>query len=186
MEIKKAMEIYFDKQRDFWQSKFGTLPKVPYNNENQINNPTIIPDSVDEEDYVEWQPITQEVENIDFSELEARTGIKINPKIKQYYNSYWFLSLVGEIDNTILDFSTIPYGIDIVGLAERCYLSGIEKFPDGRAHFGLGYAYVDGDDSYLIYVENETTIVKCLQVEDNIVIEMGALEDVISKMDVGM
>ena len=183
MEIKKAMEIYFDKQRDFWQSKYGIYPKLPYN--SAIDKRMIVPDSLTDSGYIQWKPLLQE-ENVDFSEIEARLGIKINPKIRQYFNSYWFLSLIGDIDDATLDFATLPYGIDIVELAERCYLSGIDKFSDEKVHFELGFADIDGDDSYLIYVENETAMVKCVQVEDNIVIEMGALEDVISKMDVGM
>ena len=180
METKNALEFFFNKQRDFWQSKYGIFPKLPYN--KAIHECMIIPNT-NKKGYIQWKPIPQE-EKVDFSELEARLNITINPQIKQYFTSYWFLSLIGEIDDTTLDFLIIPYGINIMNLVERHYNLGKTNFPDEDVCFELGFADVNGDDSYLIYVDNETTMVKCVQLEDDNVIEMGALDEVISKMDV--
>ena len=181
--MKNILEHFFNRQRDYWQSEDGTYPQLPYN--NAMNECMIVQNSLDDDGYIQWKPVLQE-ERVDYSELETRLNIKINPKIKQYFTSYWFLSLIGKLGETTLDFLCVPYGVNILNLVEEHYNLGKRNFPDENACFEFGFADIDGDDSYLIYVDNETTIVKCVQIEDNVSIELGVLEDVISKMDVGI
>ena len=181
MEIKEAMEIYFEKQLKYWQSEYGTYPERPYREE--INEIMIIENSLDSENYIQWKPVKQD-KSIDFSKLESKLNITINSKIKQFFSSYWFLSMIGDIGDIQLHFISIPYGINVLDLIERYYNYGKRNFPD-NIYFGLGIANVDDDDSYLIYVDNETTIVKCVQVIDNVSIELGTLEKVILEMEAG-
>ena len=193
LEIKNALENYFDKQRGFWQSSFGTFPQKPYD-EKCEDNPTIIPNTLDEEDYVQWHPVEQ-TPSIDFSKLEQKLNCMINPKIKQLFTSYWYYDLVGVLNNVTVNYSCIrlvlyfvpiPYGIEVLELLEDCYNYADSKFHNKNIHFEIGIALVGGDDSYLLYIDNETTMVKCVQISDQIVIEVGFLEDVLSNMDVGV
>lgn len=182
MNVKSAFEICFMKQRDFWQSNYGVFPRTPYN--IAINERMIIPNSLNN-GYIQWQPLRQET-SVDLSALEQKLNLSIHPQIKQYFTSYWFLSMIGDIDNITLDFRSVPYGIDILKLVEECCATGVNNLPKGNIHFELGYASVENDDSYLIYIDNETAGVKCVQPEDNDVKELGSLEYVISEMEAGM
>ena len=182
MTTKEAFEIYFKKQRDFWQSNYGIFPRIPYN--KAINESLLIPGSL-RNGYVQWQPLQQETK-VDLSDLEQRLNLSIHPQIKQYFTSYWFLSLIGDIGNITLEFCSVPYGMDILKLVEECYVTGVKNFPTGNIYFEFGYASVDNDDSYLIYIDNEEAGVKCIQIEDNIKIELGSLEYIISEINVGM
>ena len=182
MNIEDAFKIYFKKQYDYWQSNYGSSPRAPFN--KSIDKHMIIPNSLNN-GYIQWQPLRQEV-SVDLSDLEQRLNLSIHIQIRQYFTSYWFLSLDGAIGNITLDFCSIPYGMDITKLIEECYAIGAKNSPAGNIYFELGYASVDGDDSYLIYVDNETACVRCVQLEDNIVMEIGTLEKVISEMDVVM
>ena len=182
MNIEDAFKIYFKKQYDYWQSSYGSSPRIPFN--KSIDKHMIIPDSLNN-GYIQWQPLRQEV-SIDLSDLEQRFNFSIHAKIRQYFTSYWFLSLDGAIGNITLDFCSIPYGIDIPKLIEECYTIGAKNSPSGSTYFAFGYASVDGDDSYLIFVDNKTADVLCVQLEDDIVIELCSLEKVISEMDVVM
>ena len=182
MEIKEAMEIYFEKQLKYLQSEYGNYPETPYGEE--INEIMIVENSLDNENYIQWKPVKQD-KSIDFLKLESKLNITINSKIKQFFSSYWFLSMVGDIGDIELHFIPIPYGINVLDLIEEYYSYGKQNFPDSGICFELGNANVDGDDSYLIYVDNETTIVKCVQVIDNVSIELGTLEKVISEMEAG-
>ena len=186
MAIKDALENFFIKQRDFYQTNYGTFPTAPYNDEDEQSNPTIIPDSLDEEDYIQWKPVLQN-QLIDFSDLEKKYNITINPQIKQYFTTYWFLSdIAGVISDTTLYFRAVPYGINVLDLVENCYNNTKYKFSNNSILLQIGFAVVGGDDSYLIYVDNETTNVKCVQLEDEDVIELGTLEEVLATMAVGM
>jgi len=182
MNIRSAFEIYFRKQQDFWLLNYKIPPRVPYN--KAINERMIIPGSLSN-GYVQWQPLQQEAK-VDLSDLEQRLKLLIHPQIKQYFTSYWFLSLIGDIGNATLDFRSIPYGIDIIKIIEECYKTGVNYSKSGNIYFEFGYASVDNDDSFLIYVDNKSAGVRCVQLEDNIVIELGSLEYVISEMDAGM
>ena len=135
--------------------------------------------------YIQWRPLRQE-KNLDLSDLEKRLNVSIHTQIRQYFTSYWFLSLDGAIGNITFDFCSIPYGIDIPKLIEECYTIGAKNSPTGSIYFEFGYASVDGDDSYLIFVDNKTAAVICTLLEDDIVMELGSLEKVISEMDVVM
>ena len=180
MGMKNAFEIYFKKQRDYWQAKYSSFPQMPYN--KAINGRMIIPNTI-KEGYVQWQPVLQD-RSVDFFLLEKELNLFIHPHIKEYFTSYWFLSLVGLFGNNKLRFTIIPCGIDILELAEESIKWGMKNFPEKKNQFELGFATVDGDDSFLIYVDNKTTYVNLVQLEDGIEISLGVLEKVISEMEV--
>ena len=182
MGMKNALEIYFKKQREYWQAKYSTFPQMPYN--KAIDECMIIPNSL-KDGYIQWQPIPQD-KTVDFSGLERKLNLSIHPRIKEYFTSFWFLSVVGNVGGKILEFTTVPYGINIPEQVENCYKFGVGKFPNDDVHFELGSALIDDDDSYLIYVDNENAQIKCLQPEDNAVITIGSLEETITVMKVSM
>ena len=119
MEIKNAMEIYFNKQREFWQTNFGTFTELSYH--DKIDECMIIPDSLNNEGNIQWQPVLQ-ITSIDFSELEKNLDLNIHHQIKQFFTSYWYLSLIGIIENTVLYFVSIPYGRDVLKLVKNAMI----------------------------------------------------------------
>ena len=182
MGMKNAFEIYFKKQHEYWQSRYATFPQVPYN--KSIDERMII-QNTKKDGYIQWQPIPQDT-GVCFSNLEKKLNLTIHPRIKEYFSSYWFLSMVGKVAEGNLEFTAIPYGINIVGLVEESYSHGVGKFPNGGVNFELGSAIIDDDDSFLIYVNNNNASIKCLQPEDKTVIVFGSLEETITIMKVGM
>ena len=186
METKEALERFFIKQHEFYQTNFGTFPTAPYNDEDEQSNPTIIPGSLDEEEYIQWKPVSQNI-LVDFTEFEKKNNIKLNSQIKQYFTTYWFLSdIAGVISETTLYFKAVPYGINILSLVENCFINAKDMFSDNNTFFQIGFAVVGGDDSYIIFVDNATAAVKCVQLENKNVIELGTLSEVLITMAVGM
>lgn len=180
MSIKNALEIYFNNQREYWQAKYQTFPQMPYN--KAIDERMIVKDSL-KDGYIQWQPILQD-KTVDFSDLERELNFSIHPHIKEYFTSFWFLSMVGTLNGNTLRFTTIPYGVNIIDLVKESCKWGSINFSDDKNQFELGFAKIGNDDSYLLYVDNDTASIRCIQLEENIELHLGDLDKVISKLEV--
>ncbi|MCL2080097.1 MAG: SecY-interacting protein Syd [Oscillospiraceae bacterium] len=180
MSMKNTLEIYFQKQREYWQEKYQTFPQMPYS--KAIDERMIVKDSL-KDGYIQWQPIHQN-NTVDFTALERKLNISIHPRIKEYFTSFWFLSMVGTIKGNILRFTAVPYGISIIDLVNESYRWGSTNFVENKKQFEFGFAKIGNDDSYLLYVDNDTASIRCIQLEENIELHLGDLDKVISKMEV--
>lgn len=66
MEIKKALEHYYKELINVWGTKYGTYPKVPWDEEI---DPLLYLSNPDEEEYVYWKPI-EKIDLDNFTEIE--------------------------------------------------------------------------------------------------------------------
>jgi hypothetical protein len=174
------MEIFFGKQLEYWLSHYSSYPKTPYN--ESLDKRMLIENSF-ENGYIQWKPLRQDT-SVDFSSIEDKLKVSFHPQIKEYFASYWFLSMIGRIDDKQLRFTIIPSGINIINLIEDRVKWVIQNFPNRSAQIELGFATVNGDDSYLIYVDNATANVSCVQMEDKHEVMLDTLEKVIAEMEV--
>ncbi len=85
------MQRYFESYLLKWSDWNGTHPQVPFNVE--IDKRLYIGEK-DEDGYIFWKPKEKD-EYDNFQELEKELNANLYSDIKEYYNSYWFLEMIG-------------------------------------------------------------------------------------------
>ncbi|NRG00887.1 SecY-interacting protein Syd, partial [Paenibacillus dendritiformis] len=88
MSVKKELAHYFDELLSYWNNTFGTLPKIPFDEEA---NPLLYQGEPDEDEYVSWKPIVKEEQEY-FEAIETNINLHLHPSIKEYFTSFWFLN----------------------------------------------------------------------------------------------
>jgi hypothetical protein len=180
--LKEAFDIYFSGLNKFWRDRYGTFPKVP--NRKTIDNSLVIPNSL-EKGYVQWQPRLQQ-KSYDFRELQKEIGCDIHPQIIDYFTTYWFLGLNGNINDVNLDLRILPSTIDVNKLIKECYNLALQNFSDKETCFEIGNACIDEDDNFLVYVSNSTCEVFCMQFDINRRVKVtSSLYELISNLKAG-
>src|SRR5215204_5880546 len=93
MNVRSAMDHYFEKLLDVYSKKIPPYPVIPFDEDVRdfiyIGEP-------DEFEWIGWKPVVKK-EKHDLNELSNLLGVKIHPSVDQYYNSYWFCILGGRI-----------------------------------------------------------------------------------------
>ncbi|MBQ7046986.1 MAG: SecY-interacting protein Syd [Oscillospiraceae bacterium] len=184
MSMKEAFETFFEKNNNSWKNQWGTLPTVS-KCEKYANCP-LITSTVNGENELEWQPKLQ-TEPIDFKPLEEELGFSINPQIKEYLSTYWFLPLEGSTDivNQLVLEEVLPkpqhkFLEDVkfsFNKKELHYISDGEYFLIG------GFCCIEEDDSYLVHVDNDTGEVFAVQNFDKVSIKIAdSIEELLLNM----
>lgn len=91
LQVKEALDHYFQKLLEYWNDTFGVLPQIPFDDEM---NPLLYESEQDEDDYVSWKPKIKE-KHEDFEAIETYIDVRLHPSIKEYFQSFWFLNLQG-------------------------------------------------------------------------------------------
>ncbi|MBE6844146.1 MAG: hypothetical protein E7508_00335 [Ruminococcus sp.] len=184
MSMKEAFDTFFEKNNNSWRKKWGTFPTVS-KSEKYADCPLII-STIEEENELEWKPKLQ-TEPIEFKHLEEELGFSINPQIKEYLSTYWFLPLCGSTDTVgqlvldeVLPKSQHKLSEDVKFLfnkKELHYMSEGEYFLIG------GFCCIEGNDSYLVHVDNDTGEVFAVQNFDKVSIKIAdSIEDLLMNM----
>ena len=160
------------------------MPTIP-NCEKYANCPLTI-STVNGEKDLEWQPKLQ-TEPIDFKPLEEELGFSINPQIKEYLSTYWFLPLEGSTDTVeqlVLD--------EVLPKPQQKFLEDVKFFfnkkelhymSEGEYFLIGGFCMIERDDSYLVHVDNDTGEVFAVQNFDKVSIKIAdSIEDLLKKM----
>ena len=184
MSMKEAFDTFFEKSNNSWKRQWGTLPTVP--NCEKFANCPLITSTVNEKKDLEWQPKLQ-TEPIDFKPIEKSLGFEINDQIKEYLSTYWFLSLEGRtgmVEQLVLD--------EVLPKSQQRFLEDVEFFFNKKELHYLehgnyfligGFCSIDGDDSYLIHVNNDTGEVTAVQNFDKVSIKIAdSIEDLLMNM----
>lgn len=184
MSMKEALDTFFEKNNNSWKRQWGTLPTIP-NCEKYANCPLTI-STVNGEKDLEWQPKLQ-TEPIDFKPLEEELGFSINPQIKEYLSTYWFLPLEGSTDTVeqlVLD--------EVLPKPQQKFLEDVKFFfnkkelhymSEGEYFLIGGFCMIERDDSYLVHVDNDTGEVFAVQNFDKVSIKIAdSIEDLLKKM----
>lgn len=184
MSMKEAFENFFAKMNNLWNENMNCYPKYPYIEKYQPNilKKLFIPGTYSN-GYVQWQPKLQD-NNVNFEEVERELGCKIHSQIKDYFSTYWFLRLNGKVGENIIYLNPIFPNVDILSIVKNCIEKGKYHYQQSEIFFAIGFASVDGDDSYGVCVNNETCEVTCVQFQDRISIKIAdSLEELLNIMD---
>jgi hypothetical protein len=148
MSVKGTMTNYFQRLLDYWNEKYNTFPKAPW---DEDINPLLYLSEPDEEEYVFWKPVEKKaVEN--FSMIEAEIEMPLHHSIKEYFNSYLFLSLEGLYHSKYICFEPVEPGKDV-----RSYFKNLKNYEENQ---GKEFRYIQigfiSPDEMAINVDNET------------------------------
>ena len=160
--MKEAFEVFFKKNNDSWMRTIGTLPKVVKSKFNE--NCGLFVSEKDGDGEIQWQP-KEQTEKVDFSFAEETLGFSIQPQIKEFFNTYWFLELEGSTDevNQIQINPVLPT-MDIVELAKKSFNVRGYRFNKDDNYFLLAsFCEINGDDGYAVLVANTTGKVYAVQ-----------------------
>lgn len=186
MSMKEAFDIFFEEMTQNYLKKKGVPPKAPCNEEKYPTG-LFLMDTLDENGYAQWKPKLQG-NAVSFENIEKELGFKIHPQIKDYLSTYWFLDLDGRLqtqeNKIVLRLNGLtPYN----DLNERI-VSGFDNeqshYLSDHKYFLIGtYCMIDGNDSYLIHVNNDTGEVTAVEVMDKISITLAnSIEELLMNM----
>lgn len=148
MEIKTALERYFKELMNVWETKYGTYPKAPWDEEM---DPLLYISNPDEEGYVYWKPIEKnKIDN--FIEIEKEISMNIHNAIKEYFNSYWFLYIQGFYGARLVNLEPVEPGKSIV---EFIRIMKRYEENEGREFRYIQMGFVSPEEMAIIF-DNET------------------------------
>lgn len=149
--MKNAISNYYLKLDALWLEKRKSNPKIPFNSK--------MPEFMyygekSESGYISWR-IHEIKRTFNFIVLDNKIGFNLNSEIKQYFSSYYFLMMKGDIDNIKINLTPITPLIDIeTFFSERVRISKEENKDIQK--IVIGTAEIDGADGYLINYDNRS------------------------------
>ena len=183
MGMKEAFETFFEEMDRNSLVVVGELPTIPY---VEGANELLLMETL-KDGYVVWRPKLQE-NKFSFESVERELGFKIHPQIKQYYNTYYFRSLQARImsDEGLVIFylDGILPGVDLAKMVKGNISDGETHYIRNKVFFKIGtYCKIDGVDSYLVHVNNETCEVTAVEVGDRHSVKLAdSIEDLLMNM----
>jgi hypothetical protein len=148
MSVKKALNKYFKELLDYWNRKYGTLPKTSW---DEDVNPLLFQAEPDEEEYIYWKPKLKD-RHEDFDKIEKMIGITINSTVKEYFDSYWFLEIEGFYNSKRINLEPNEPDKDIVR-----YFQNMKQY---EKNIGNLFRYIQigviSPEDMSIAVDNET------------------------------
>ncbi len=186
MSMKEAFDTFFEEMTQNYLKKKGVPPKAPCNEEKYPTGLFLL-ETLDDEGYAQWKPRPQE-NTVSFENVEKELGFSINPQIKEFLSTYWFLALDGRIhtsnENVVLRLDGLtPYN----DLYERI----ISAFDNEQTHYLYDHKYfligtycmINGNDSYLVQVNNDTGEVTAVDVMDKRSVKLAnSIEELLVNM----
>ncbi len=174
MSMKDAFDAFFEKNSNSWKKAWGTLPRASKNDKYKNSSLIINKDNIKDE--FEWQPELQD-KHIDFSAIEKELGFEINPQIKAFLTTYWFMPLEGKtstVDQLVLDELLPKTQVDFSQYVKDCFNKKQYHYLDTGEYFLIGsFCCINGNDSYMVHVNNETGEVTAVQNFDKISIKIA-------------
>ncbi|MDM5186242.1 SecY-interacting protein Syd [Bacillus sp. DX4.1] len=113
--MKKIMQEYFERFVLKWNEFNGTFPQIPINEDLDT---LMYIGQKDEEGYISWKPVEKN-EYHDFKEFEEKLNVILHPDIKEYFNSFWFLEMIGWIEDYNINLFPVAPGVEPYLFMER-------------------------------------------------------------------
>lgn len=165
--VKEAMEYFLTKHNIGYLYKWRTFPKCPIRKD--IVDCGLVISEPDRDGYYQWKPQKQTAP-VDFASIEAKLGFSVHKDIKALVSSYFYFTLGGDMDEKNFD---IPPLLPITNI-EKYVLDRFEKESYAgdydfilKGHFfHLGGVCIDGDDAFVLEVNNETGEVLAVEYMD--------------------
>lgn len=147
--IQKTLSEYWAELLTSAEIPVDKLPFDCIDNEDDRIEHFIFINSSPGDEWVRWKPKIK-TRFHDFKDIEEKFGIQVHQEIKDYFNSFWFLSLGGRFGNYCIDLLEVVPGIELEGF--QWMLEGCESVDDFR-FFSIGS---EGEGSHSVYFCNET------------------------------
>ena len=186
MSMKEAFDTFFEEMDRNSMNFWGKLPRIPYTKGN-VSDELILTETRDDEGYAVWIPQLQE-KVFSFENVEEELGFKIHPQIKQYFNTYYFRRLEAKIMSyegvVCFALDSILPSTDLAKCVKGSIADGETHYIRNKVFFLIGtYCNIDGIDSYLVHVNNETCEVTAVEVGDRHSVKLAdSIEDLLMNM----
>ena len=165
--IKDAMEYFFAKNTIGYLKKWRSYPKSPIRKD--IVNCGLVISEPDRDGYYQWKPVEQTTP-VDFANIEAKLGFSLHPDIKDFVASYYYFRLDADIEGANIDIHPLlpitPTEKLVIDRFEKESYAGDYEFILNGQFYQLGSACIDGDDSFILEVNNETGEVLAVEYMD--------------------
>lgn len=109
MTVKTAMTSYFEWLIAETNRRHHGLPRTPLVEDAE---PTLYVGEPDANEYIQWRPM-EKTSVHDLGPLERRFGISFHSSIFEYFNSYWFLQLGGQLDRRSIELMPVVPGLEL-------------------------------------------------------------------------
>lgn len=164
--VKEALEYFFARNNIAYLKKFRSFPTCPLD-DNEDSQMFISEPDMD--GYCQWQPALQD-EAVDFEGIENELGFKVHNDIKQLVSSWYYFRLEGRIKRTNFDIYSVTPDMDmnevVTSRFDKESYSGGYEFVEKEKFFLMGGCCINGDDSFLIEVNNATGEVYAVEYMD--------------------
>ena len=184
MSMKEAFDTFFEKNNNSWKKVWRTLPRVSKIPKYSQSPLVVNEDNINGE--LEWQPQLQDM-TVDFKLIEEELGFEIHPQVKEYLTTYWFMPLKGKtsiVDQLVLEELLPQTQTDFSRYVKDCFNKKQYHYLDSGEYFLIGgFCCIDGNDSYIVHVNNDTGEVTAVQNFDKISIKIAdSIEELLYKM----
>lgn len=186
MSMKEAFEAFFEEMTQNYINEWGVPPQAPCNEKRRPTGLFLL-ETKNSEGYAQWKPKLQE-KTTSFDAIEKELGFTIHPQIKEYFSTYWFLGLEAKIikDNEKISFtlSGVTQYTSLEDVFRNNFNCEGTHYLSDHNYFMLGtYCKIDGVDSYLVQVNNETGEVTAVEVMDKRSVHLAdSIEELLCNM----
>ena len=186
MSMKEAFDIFFEEMTQNNIKKKGIPPTAPCN-EKKFPTGLFLLETLDENGYAQWKPKLQE-ESVSFDTIENEIGFTIHPQIKAFLSTYWFLALNARLqisnESVVLKLNPLTPYTNLTEYIKSGFDNEETHYLFDSKYFLLGsYCMIDGVDSYLIQVNNETSEVIAVEVMDKRSVHLAdSIEELLCNM----
>lgn len=186
MSMKEAFDIFFEEMTQNNIKKKGVPPTAPCN-EEKFPTGLFLLETLDENGYAQWKPKLQE-KPVSFDAIENEIGFTIHPQIKAFLSTYWFLALNARFqtpnESVVLKLNPLTPYTNLTEYIKSGFDNEETHYLSDSKYFLLGsYCMIDGIDSYLIQVNNETSEVTAVEVMDKRSIHLAnSIEELLCNM----
>lgn len=165
--IKDAMEYFFARNTIGALKKWRSFPRCPVR-KDRIDCGLVISEP-DRDGYYQWKPMEHSTP-VDFTSIESELGFSLHQDIKDFVSSYYYFMLeadMGDANINIYPFlPTTNVENYVIDSFEKESYAGDYAFILKGQFFQLGGACIDGDDSYILEVNNESGEVLAVEYMD--------------------
>ncbi len=186
MSMKEAFDTFFEEMTQNYMKKRGVPPKAPCNEEKYPTGLFLL-ETLDDNGYAQWKPKLQE-KSVSFENVEKELGFSIHPQIKDFLSTYWFLALDGRIQTlsqkVVLRLNGLTPYSDIHERIISSFDNEQTHYLSDNKYFLIGtYCMIDGNDSYLVHVNNATGEVTAVDVMDKVSVKLAnSIEELLMNM----
>lgn len=165
--VKEAMAYFLARNTIGYLYKWRSFPKCSVR-KDMVDCGLIISEP-DREGYYQWKPLEQTTP-VDFASIESKLGFGLHKDIKEFISSYFYFMLDADLEGGSINIypflPTTDIERNVIDRFEKESYAGDYDFILKGHFYQLGGACIDGDDSFILEVDNETGEVLAVEYMD--------------------